>query len=108
MPNEKGWFSKQEVLDTGLPYFIPASRRWTAVPYEFAVLLTKTRCERLGVPILSSGRENPSAFRYTASAGTGRSSEDKRYRYIPLYDRTDAYELLKEELYPYEIMQSKE
>ncbi|BFH11209.1 hypothetical protein P4K96_01040 [Bacillus cereus] len=104
MPNKKGWYTKEEVEATGLPYYIPASRRWTAKPYPFAVLLTKSRCKELKMPILASGREKPSAFRYAAAAGTGGSTEDKQYRYIPLYDRTAAYHEVKEELYDHEIM----
>lgn len=104
MPNEKGWFTKQEVLETGLPYYIPRSDRWTDEPYSFAVLLSKTRCKVLGVPILESGRESPSAFRYSAAAGTG--TNDNKHRFIPLYDRTDAYHLIKDQLYENEIMGS--
>lgn len=103
MPNEKGWYTKDEVLETGLPYYITASNRWTDTPYPFAVLLTKSRCNDLKVPILGSGREKPSAFRYIALAGRG-TNEDKRYRYAPLYDRSDAYHLIKDQLYPHEIM----
>ncbi|MFK4167222.1 hypothetical protein ACI2LM_13330 [Paenibacillus lautus] len=103
MPNRKGWYTKEEVVETGLPYFIPSSKRWTDTPYPFAVLLTKSRCVDLGVPILASGREKPSAFRYIALAGRG-TNDDKRYRYAPLYDRTDAYHLIKDQLYPHEIM----
>lgn len=89
MPNEKGWFTKEEVLETGLPYYIPASERWTHEPYDYAVLLTKSRCKEFGIPILSNGMEKPSAFRYAAAAGTGTS--DKLHRYFPLYDRTDVF-----------------
>lgn len=103
MPNKKGWYTKEEVLETGLPSYNSNSKRWTHEPYPFAVLLTKTRCKELGVPILESGRELPSAFRHIALAGRG-TNDDKRYRYAPLYDRTVSYELLKEELYEHEIM----
>ncbi|WP_144940153.1 hypothetical protein [Paenibacillus sp. 32O-W] len=89
MPNEKGWHTKSEVLETGLPYYIPRSKRWTYTPYPFAVLLSKSRCKELGIPILSSGREKPSAFRYAAAAGTG--SGDNQHRFIPLYDRTAVF-----------------
>jgi hypothetical protein len=105
MPNDKGWYTKQEVLDTGLPYYIPMSNRWTSHPYSNAVLLTKSRCNEFGIPILSNGHEKPSAFRYAASAGTG--TDDKKHKYIPLYDRTevfDAGELSRDVLYPHEIM----
>ncbi|MEI7028390.1 hypothetical protein [Paenibacillus sp. y28] len=105
MPNEKGWYSKAEVLETGLPYYIPSSKRWTQEPYPFAVLLTKTRCQDFGIPILPQGRELPSAFRYAAAAGTG--TDDKTHRYYPLYDRTDVFksgELAMELLNKYEIM----
>lgn len=107
MPNEKGWYTKDEVLETGLPYYITSSNRWTDTPYPFAVLLTKSRCNDLKVPILGSGREKPSAFRYIALAGRG-TNEDKRYRYAPLYDRTDAHYLIKDQLFPHEIMGNPE
>lgn len=103
MPNNKGWYTKEEVLETGLPYYIPSSKRWTDTPYPFAVLLTRSRCDELKIPILGSGREKPSAFRHIALAGRG-TNDDKRYRYAPLYDRTDAYHLIKDQLYPHEIM----
>lgn len=105
MPNEKGWYTKEEVLETGLPYYIPASKRWTDTPYQFAVLLTKSRCEKLGVPILRNGHEKQSAFRYSANAGVG--TNDKTHRYVPLYDRTDVYEEIKDELYDHEIMRKE-
>lgn len=104
MPNNKGWYTKEEVLETGLPSYNSNSKRWTHEPYPFAVLLTKTRCNELGIPILESGRELPSAFRHIALAGRGGSSEDKRYRYAPLYDRSEAYHLIKDQLYVHEIM----
>lgn len=96
MPNEKGWFNKQEVSETGLPYYIPASEKWTDTPYEFAVLLTKSRCKSLGVPIMRNG-EKPVAFRLLSGASG-------KHRYAPLYDRTDAYEEIKNELYKHELM----
>lgn len=109
MPNEKGWYTKREVLETGLPYYIPASERWTHKPYEFAVLLTKSRCKEFGIPILSSGNEEPSAFRYAAAAGTG--TDDKTNRYIPLYDRTSVFakgEISMDKLYKHEIMKGED
>ncbi|MNI92226.1 hypothetical protein D3C73_1499950 [compost metagenome] len=54
------------------------------------------------MPIWRSGREKPYAFRFSSAAGTG--TDDKKHRYIPLYDRTDAYEEIKDELYEHEIM----
>lgn len=102
MPNKQGRYNKAEVLDSGLPYYIPRSNRWEGQTYPFAILLTKTRCKKLGVPILSNGLEGPSAFLFSANAGTG--TDDKKHRYIPLYDRTDAYYEIKDKLYPREIM----
>lgn len=90
MPNEKGWYTKEEVQETGLPYYIGSSKRWTHEPYPFAVLLTKSRCKELGMPILSNGNEKPSAFRYAAGAGTG--TGDSKHRFFPLYDRTSVFE----------------
>lgn len=110
MPNEKGWYTKEEVLQTGLPYYIPRSKRWTHEPYPFAVLLTKSRCKEFGCPVMGNGvikeerGEYPSAFRYASAAGTG--TDDKAHRYIPLYDRTDVFEseLDIKLLYDHEIM----
>jgi len=100
LPNEIGWYTKDEVQATGLPYWITASKRWTHAPYDFAILLSRSRCKELGAPILSNGYEHPIAFRY-ASAAQG------QHRYIPLYDRTDLYWNLVSEgihLYDYEQM----
>lgn len=102
MPNKDGRYNKVEVLESGLPYFIPRSNRWEGKQYLFAVLLSKTRCKELGVPILSNGLERPSAFLFSANAGTG--TNDKTHRYVPLYDRTEAYNEIKDKLYPREIM----
>ncbi|RXZ84606.1 hypothetical protein EBB07_00900 [Paenibacillaceae bacterium] len=102
MPNAQGRYTKAEVVASGLPYYIPASKRWTSKPYRFAVLLPESRCDRFRVPI-TRNREKPSAFLYSASAGTG--TNDKRHRYIPLYDRTDAMQAVADaRLYPHEIM----
>lgn len=108
MPNKNGWYSKEEVIDTRLPYYIPSSKRWTHEPYEFAILLTKSRSKEFGVPILSNDHEKPSAFRYAAAAGTG--TDDKIHRYFPLYDRTEAFtsgNLDEKILYQHEIMGKK-
>lgn len=95
MPNDIGWYSKEEMLETGLPYFISS---WSHEPYDFALLLTKTRCASLKMPILRSGREKPSAFYYN-------NAPNHKYRYIPLYDRTDAFDEVRDvEFKPYEIM----
>lgn len=89
MPNEKGWYTKDEVVQSGLPYYIPASDRWTKQTHEFAILLTRSRCKELGVPIIHHEQAEPAAFRYAAAAGTG--TADKKHRYIPLYDRTGLF-----------------
>lgn len=107
MPNAKGWYTKEEVQETGLPYYIPRSERWTHEPYPFAVLLTRTRCKELGIPALRNGNEGPSAFRYASAAGHGGTNEDKKHKYIPLYDRTDVFEageISMDKLYKHEIM----
>lgn len=116
MPNERGFYTKEEVLATGLPYYIPASKRWTSTPYEFAVLLSKTRCKEFRMPVMGNGvikedgsGEYPSAFRYAAAAGTG--TDDKTHRYIPLYDRTDVWksgEISLDKLYEHEIMRKED
>ncbi|MCU6798014.1 hypothetical protein OB236_38405 [Paenibacillus sp. WQ 127069] len=108
MPNQIGWYTKEEVLQTPLPYYIPSSDRWTSTPYPYAVLLTKSRCAELGMPILRNGAERPSAFKYSAKAGIG--TDDKKHRYIPLYDRTSVFtssELLPDILYKGEIMEGE-
>lgn len=89
MPNEKGWYTKEEALATGLPLWIKVDSykpgRWTAEPYAHAVLLTRTRCKRLGMPALRNGNEAPCAFKYNNAVSSS-------YRYVPLYDRTDVFE----------------
>ncbi|BFH18283.1 hypothetical protein J6TS7_21070 [Paenibacillus dendritiformis] len=105
MPNSKGWYSKEEVLETGLPYYIKRSKRWTHEPYSFAVLLSKSRCNEFGVPTLESGREAPVAFKYLANGGSG--TGDNKHRFCPLYDRTSVFtsgEISMEKLFPGEIM----
>lgn len=90
------WYTKEEALATGLPCYISDNKGWTFQPYDFAVLLSQSRCEKFEIPILSSGRELPSAFRY-----------ENVDRYYPLYDRTDVFasgELDMKDLYDYEIM----
>lgn len=102
MPNEKGWYTKEEVLETGLPYWISQSKRWTDTPYKYAILLSKSRCKELGCPILKNGHEKPSAFRL-ANATKG----SDLHRFVPLYERNDMRETFleeKTELYEYEIM----
>lgn len=87
--NEKGWLTKASAYATGLPIWIRTDStkpgHWTSEPYSFAVLLTKTRCQKLGMPILQRGREKPSAYRYAQAAASP-------YRYVPLYDRTSVFE----------------
>lgn len=103
MPNNEGRYSKSEVIEIGLPVYIPCSKRWTSKPYPFAVLLSKPRCQQLRVPVPGSGHESPSAFLYSANAGKGTS--DRKHRYIPLYDRTEAMNGNETaRLYPHEIM----
>ncbi|WP_438498576.1 hypothetical protein [Paenibacillus sp. IHBB 3054] len=104
MPNEQGRYNKSEVLESGLPYFIPRSNRWEGKLYSFAVLLTMTRCNKLGVPILSRTSETPYAFLYSANAGAGTS--DTQHRYVALYDRTYAFGVIKDKLLPHEVMRT--
>lgn len=104
MPNKKGWYTIDEVKQTGLPYYITTSKRWTKEPF-FAVLLSKTRCKEFGVPILPNGHEKPSAFRYCGLCGMG--TDDQKHRFIPLYDRTSLFlsgELDLKRLFDHEIM----
>jgi hypothetical protein len=86
VPNEEGRFNKEEAYGTGLPIYIPASKRWTERPYPFAILLSKSRCADFKTPITS--QERPKAFLYAANAGAG--TNDLKHRYVPLYDRTEA------------------
>lgn len=89
MPNKEGRYSGIEVAATGLPVYIPSSKRWNKEPYKLAVLLSRSRCKYFEVPILIDGAELPSAFLYSANAGMG--TNDLGHRYVPLYDRTDVF-----------------
>lgn len=102
MANSKGWLTKAEVLATGLPYYIPRSKRWTGEPYSFAVLLTKTRCKAFALPVREKAQEKPVAYLYLANAGSG--TDDMQHRYVPLYNRTFAYEDIYKKLLPREMM----
>lgn len=35
MPNKQGRYTKQEVLESGLPYYIPRFKRWKARYFPF-------------------------------------------------------------------------
>lgn len=102
MPNEHGWMTREEAEATGLPLWIQQSHsapgRWTKEPYDHAVLLTKTRCKELKMPIMLHNAEPPSGYRYNNRA-------DSSYRYVPIYDRTSVFE--KGEL-PYSILKDGE
>jgi hypothetical protein len=107
MPNEQGRYSGIEIAALSLPVYIPRSNRWTKQPYPLAVLLSRSRCEHFGVPILSNGVESPSAFLYAANAGSG--TNDLSHRYVPLYDRTSVFvnEIGLDQLKDREIMKGK-
>lgn len=103
MPNEKGWWTKEEMLETELPCYNPITEKWSHIPYDLAVLLTRSRCKQLKMPALRNGYEKPSAFFYN-------NKPNDKYRYVPLYDRTDvliAGEIARSELYDREIMESE-
>lgn len=89
MPDNKGWLTKDDAHATGLPIWIKQNSqmpgRWTDDPYKHAVLLTKTRCKELKIPVLNDGMEAPCAFRYANGALSS-------YRYVPLFDRTSVFE----------------
>jgi hypothetical protein len=104
VPNKEGRYSGVEVAATGLPVYIPSSKRWTKKPYKFAVLLSRTRCNKFGIPALRDGAEKPSAFLYSANAGSG--TGDLQHRYVPLFDRTDVFvrEIGLDQLIDREIM----
>ncbi|SDF35759.1 hypothetical protein SAMN04488542_109120 [Fontibacillus panacisegetis] len=102
MSNRQGRYNKLEVERSGLPVYIPRSSRLTSKPYRFAVLMSKSRCQRFDLPV--NRGESPAAFLYAANAGTG--TNDLTHRYYPLFDRTEA--MADDEsarLYPHEIMQ---
>lgn len=104
MPNKQGRYTKEEVICSGLPYFIPRSGRWTSMPYDYAILLSPSRCARFKVPI---GKEElPSAFLFCALAGSG--TDDQTHRYVPLYDRTEQLRNNNTiRLFPREIMRGQ-
>ncbi|MNO15502.1 hypothetical protein D3C76_51680 [compost metagenome] len=102
MPNKDGRYNKLEVERSGLPVYIPRSSRWTSKPYRFAVLLSKSRCQRFGHQVKRG--DSPAAFLYAANAGAG--TKDQTHRYYPLFDRTKAMaDNESARLYPHEIMQ---
>jgi hypothetical protein len=107
VPNKEGRYNREEAYGSGLPIYIPNSKRWTHTPYEFAVLISRSRCNHFGVPALSDGKEKPSALLYAANAGMG--TNDLKHRYVPLYDRTSVFvnEIGLKELIPREIMRNK-
>lgn len=45
MTNIEGRYNRQEVLESGLPFFVQRSGKWLGNIYPFAVLLSKTRCK---------------------------------------------------------------
>lgn len=90
MPNEKGWLTKEEVLETRLPYYQKKiwdgkEAGWNYEPYSCAALLTRTRCKQLGMPALRNGNEAQSAYLYV-------NPTSDKYRFVPLFDRTDVFE----------------
>lgn len=101
MTNEKGWLTKEEAYATGLPIFIKSDSQktgyWTSKPYDHAVLMTRTRCKQLKMPALRNG-EAAVAYRYAQGAMSS-------HRYVPLYDRTDVFEVGE---LPYSILQDGE
>jgi hypothetical protein len=87
MPNEQGRYNSTEMIATGLPVYIPSSKRWTKKPYPLAVLISRSRCTHFGAPVRE--QEPPAAFLYAANAGQG--TGDLNHRYVPLFDRTEAF-----------------
>ncbi|MFD2328763.1 hypothetical protein ACFSR7_05820 [Cohnella sp. GCM10020058] len=89
MPNEKGWFTKEEAHESGLPLWMKVDSKkpgkWTKKPYANAVLLTRTRCNQLKMPALQNGKEASSALKYN-------NAESSKYRYVPLFDRSSVFE----------------
>jgi hypothetical protein len=75
----KGYYSRPEVEDSGLPFW--TGSKWIGADKfkDMCVILTKSRAKRFGTPIKDD--ENPIAFRYCVK-GPG------TYKYTALYDRT--------------------
>jgi hypothetical protein len=83
MPNRKGWLTKNEMMDTGMPCFIPdavgaLTGRWYGSPPGDGIMLTRTRCAQLDAAVKDS--EEAVAFFYVATIA-------ENYRYIPFYHR---------------------
>ncbi|MDH6371790.1 hypothetical protein M2444_003589 [Paenibacillus sp. PastF-3] len=83
MPNRKGYFTKNEMMDTGATCFIPDAAgsltgRWYGSMPEDGIALTRKRCAELGAPV--KDREDAIAFIY-------RVEIKDEYRYVPFYHR---------------------
>ncbi|MFD1777043.1 hypothetical protein [Paenibacillus rhizophilus] len=83
MPNKKGWLTKNEMMDTGQPCFIPDAAgaltgRWFGTPPLGGILLTATRCKQLGCPVKTN--EYAVAYFYSAAA-------PDHFRYVPFFHR---------------------
>jgi hypothetical protein len=83
MPNGRGYFTKNEMMDTGASCFIPDAAgsltgRWYGSLPEDGIALTRKRCANLGAPV--KDREDPVAFIYRVEI-----KDD--YRYVPFYHR---------------------
>lgn len=79
MPNGKGYFTKNEMMDTGASCFIPDATgsltgRWYGSLPADGIVLTRKRCADLGAPV--KDREDPVAFIYRVEI-----KDD--YRYVP-------------------------
>ncbi|OME58197.1 hypothetical protein BSK59_08410 [Paenibacillus odorifer] len=83
MSNRRGYFTKNEMMDTGASCFIPDASgsltgRWYGSLPEDGIVLTRKRCADLGSPV--KDREDPVAFIYRVEI-----KDD--YRYVPFYHR---------------------
>ena len=101
MPSRNGRLTNDEVIATGLPYYLPASKQWNDEPYDFAILLSEKRCLIFGVPILDNGTERPAAFYYA-----GGTDKDNPYQFWPLYDRTEKYKSGELRMIPFDHYES--
>lgn len=83
MPDRRGRYTRNEMMDTGAACFVPdapgaLTGRWYGEPPMDGIILTRRRCAALGAPV--QDREYPVAFIY-------RIEIKDDYRYVPFYHR---------------------
>ncbi|WP_438497128.1 hypothetical protein [Paenibacillus sp. IHBB 3054] len=95
MPDQKGRYTRNEMMDTGVACFVPdapgaLTGRWFGEPPLDGIILTRRRCAALGAPV--QDREYPVAFIY-------RIEIKDDYRYVPFYLRLPEQLDLKKSTY---------